>query len=569
VKRNFLVVVANVPLREALARDLRAKGFTVTRAVSGVEAERVVKTVSFDAVLVESHLPDMSAEELKGRIEKARPECRVVIMTSFDLVRNSPEQLQYGSDDYLIRSEQMFDLLRAPHDAGQDGSSLSVGHRGNVALIQVIDVLVGLLEVDERFFGGFSHKAMQLAREVALELSADEETVQEVILATLLRDSGKVDVEPEVLTEEGSFNDDQKAHMRKHVDASLRLFEHIQFPWKVLPVIRGHHERYDGKGYPDGLRGREIPVGARIVAVVDSYVALTSERPHRDALDPDAALERLMREAGRQFDPEVIEAFQRVLDKRLSRRKVKKAPRVLLVDSQEDFRKLLKMRLLNDGLEVDEHVSYERAMEPLLKEPPNLVLVDLDGDEAAAFQLLEEIRQDESLCRIPFAFLSRRTDRVVKIRALREGVDDFLCKGDEMEELVARVQNILTREALRSAGRRQRVRRGVTGDLENLSLPDIVQTLVMGMKTACVTLVSEKRNGKIWFDNGEVKHAATDGTTGEQAFYEMLRWTAGEFTIEHGIRSRKATLDRDAMYLLMEGLRLLDEASRESAQAAS
>jgi putative two-component system response regulator len=562
--------VANVPLREALARDLRGKGFTVTRAVSGMEAERVVKSVSFDAVLVESHLPDMSADELKARIQKTRPECRVIIMTSFDLVRNSPEQLQYGPEDYLIRTEQMFDLLRPPvRDAGQDGSSLSVGHRGNVALIQVIDVLVGLLEVDERFFGGFSHKAMHLAREVALELSAGEEAVQEVTLAALLRDLGKVDVEPEVLSERGPYTDDQKANMRKHVEGSQRLFEHIQFPWKVLPVIRGHHERYDGKGYPDGLRGREIPIGARIIAVVDAYVAMTSERSHREALEPDAALQRLMHEAGRQFDPEIVETFQRVLDKRLPSRKVKKAPRVLLVDSQEDFRKLLKMRLLNDGLEVEENTSCERAMELLLKEPPNLVLIDLDGDEAAAFQLLEEIRQDESLCRIPFAFLSRRTDRVVKIRALREGVDEFLCKDDDMEELVARVQNVLTRETLRRAGKRKRVRRGVTGDLENLNLPDIVQTLVMGMKTACVTLASEDRNGKIWFDNGQVKHAATEEKSGEQAFYEMLRWTTGEFTIEHGINSSKATLERDAMYLLMEGLRLIDEDSREAALEAS
>jgi hypothetical protein len=158
---------------------------------------------------------------------------------------------------------------------------------------------------------------------------------------------------------------------------------------------------------------------------------------------------------------------------------------------------------------------------------------------------------------------------VVKIRALREGVDEFLCKADDLEELVARVQNILTRETLRRDGRKRQIRRGVTGELENFSLPDIVQTLVMGMKTACVTLASDERNGKIWFDNGEAKHAATDGTTGEPAFYEMLRWATGEFNIEHGVRTRKTSLERDAMYLLMEGLRLLDEDGRESAPAAS
>jgi len=158
---------------------------------------------------------------------------------------------------------------------------------------------------------------------------------------------------------------------------------------------------------------------------------------------------------------------------------------------------------------------------------------------------------------------------VLRIRALRQGVDEFLAKDTDLEELMARIENVLTREAIRRHGGARRPRRGITGDLENLALPDIVQTLVMGMKSACVTLTSAESTGKIWFDNGQARHAKVGRRTGEEAFFEMVRWTEGEFVIEHGVSTDKATLERDAMFLLMEGLRLVDERANEVDQAAS
>jgi response regulator RpfG family c-di-GMP phosphodiesterase len=569
VKRNFLVVVASVSLREAIAGNLRQRGFTVTRAASGAEAERAVRSVKFDAVILESHLPDVPVDELKARLRRARKGCRVVTVAGFDLVRNSAEQMRFGADDYLVGSAQLLDMLCAPYAADGRGQDAALGHRGSEALIQVIDVLVGLLELDERFFGGSSHKAMRFAREAAEELGVESATRQEVVLAALLRDLGKVGVDPEIFTEPGAYDESQKEKMQGHVSASVRLFEHIDFPWKVLPVIRAHHERFDGTGYPDGLRGREIPMGARIVSVVDAFVALTSDRPHRAALGSEEALDTLVRQAGRQFDPEVVEAFQKVLDKRLSERRTDRKPRVLLADANGDFRRLLKMRLLNEGFDVVETDSTGKALGLLVQDPPDLALIDLDDDSVEAFQLLEELRGDEGLSRIPLALLSSTSDRVLRIRALRQGVDEFLAKDGDLEELMARIENVLTREAIRRHGGARRPRRGITGNLENLALPDIVQTLVMGMKSACVTLTCNGRTGKIWFDNGQARHAKVGRKQGESAFFEMVGWSDGEFVIEHGVTTDRTTLERDAMFLLMEGLRLIDEGSEAADKAAS
>ena len=115
-------------------------------------------------------------------------------MTSFERVRNTPDQLRFGAEDYLVPRGQLLELLSSSHDAETHGT---LSQRGTSALIQVIDVLVGLREIDDRCFGGSSHQAMELARLTAEELAATDETVQEVVLATLLRDIGYAGVDDE------------------------------------------------------------------------------------------------------------------------------------------------------------------------------------------------------------------------------------------------------------------------------------------------------------------------------------------------------------------------------------
>jgi len=559
VYRNFLVVAGNGKVREALGNTLRKKGYTVTLAASGSEAMLVVRNVSVDVVLVESHLLDVRAEQLKSQIQKLRPGCRVILLTSFGSVRNSPDLLRYGTDDYLVRDDQLLELLTASIEAGAEQPVGSAG-KEKKSLIEVVDVLVGLLELGDRFFGGTSHQAMRLARSVAEEMGVEEETRDEIVIATLLRDIGKAGVDPAVLSSVGALSGEQLEGMKGHVGGSLRLLEHIDFPWKILPVIRHHHERYDGQGYPDGLRGREIPIGARIVSVVDAYVAMVSDRVHRSALEPDEAQQELVRLAGSQFDPEVVEVFLRVIEKRQGGRGKREKPQVLLMDPDGEFRNLLKMRLLNEGLEVEAVATAEEALACLVRSAPDLVLADVLLDGSETFQLLREIREDETLRTVPFAFLSHRDDRILKVRALRQGVDDFLLKTSDLEEIVARVENILIRESARKRdGGPTRRRRGITGQIENFSLPDIVQTLTIGMKTACVTLTAGRNRGKIWFEEGSIRHAQANEAEGERAFYEMVKWTSGTFVIEHGVRTRKDSVSHDATFLLMESLRLMDE----------
>jgi response regulator RpfG family c-di-GMP phosphodiesterase len=307
--------------------------------------------------------------------------------------------------------------------------------------------------------------------------------------------------------------------------------------------------------------GREIPMGARIVAVVDAYVAMGSARPHRPAMHPEEAVDELERQAGQQFDPEVVEALIRVLEKTPAVIGGGGKPSVLVCDGDAEFRKVLEMRLANEGYDVNCVTRADEALDVIVNAPPDLVLADVSADGSDAFQLLRELRKDATFQDIPFAFLARAESRLLKIRALRQGVDDFLIKANDLEELLARVQNILTRESARRGHGLKRAKRGVTGQLENLGIPDIVQTLAIGMKTALVAVSQGDESGKIWFRDGAVVHAMCGELSGEAAFHALARFKTGEFAIEHGIKSRRTTIECDTMFLVMESMRLMDELS--------
>jgi response regulator RpfG family c-di-GMP phosphodiesterase len=556
---RVLIVSENVKARETLAQAVRRRGGKPTLAGGGDEAARVLETIAADIVLLETRRVDIRTRRLCARLAQVRPGVRVVPVTSFAAVRRSPDLLQFDADDFLIEAEGL--LVGLEPVAGGADARPDDEDRGFEALVQTLDVLVGLIELGDPHFRGTSHRVTRLTRAVADELAIPKEMLREVVLASLLKDIGKATVDSGAATGEPALSDAQREALRDHAPAGARLLEHITFPWNVLPVIRHHHEHYDGRGYPDGLKGREIPLGARIVAVVDAYVAMCSTRPHRPALRTEEAVAEMERKAGQQFDPEVVEALIRVLEKTHAVFDGGVKPTVLICDSDLEFRKLLQMRLVNDGYETRCVGRADEALEAILAAPPSLVLAEVDSDASDAFQLLRELRKDPAFQHVPFAFLARSESRVLKIRALRQGVDDFLVKESDLEELNARIENILTRESARRGEGFQRAKRGVTGQLDSFGLPDIVQTLAIGTKTALVTVAQGDASGRIWFRDGAVVHARCGELSGEPAFHAMARWTTGEFTIEHGVASRRVTIECDPMFLVMESMRLLDEAS--------
>ncbi|MEW6106572.1 MAG: HD domain-containing phosphohydrolase [Bacillota bacterium] len=178
--------------------------------------------------------------------------------------------------------------------------------------LSAVRALAAALEAKDVYTRGHSLRVAQWARACARVLGLGAEEQEQVYLAGLLHDLGKIGVREDILLKPGRLNEEERKEMQSHPVVGARILEPARFPPAVIAAVRLHHEDYGGGGYPEGLVGEEIPLLARIIRVADAYDAMTSARPYREALSAQQAREELSRCAGRQFDPRVVEAFLRI-----------------------------------------------------------------------------------------------------------------------------------------------------------------------------------------------------------------------------------------------------------------
>jgi putative nucleotidyltransferase with HDIG domain len=176
--------------------------------------------------------------------------------------------------------------------------------------------LSNALEAKDAVTSQHAEEVVRLAVSVAAELDVDLDAVRNVELGAVLHDIGKVRVPESILNKPAPLTDEEWEVMKTHPEVGEHILRPIQSLSGILPIVRHHHERWDGMGYPDGLAGRAIPLGARIVAVCDAYRAMTEDRPYRAALSGEEARKELHEGAGSQFDPDCVEAMIRALDRR-------------------------------------------------------------------------------------------------------------------------------------------------------------------------------------------------------------------------------------------------------------
>lgn len=184
----------------------------------------------------------------------------------------------------------------------------------DVVLECIRSIIVSLEEKDSYTYG-HSIRLAEYAVMLATEMGLSEEEIREAELSALLHDVGKIGIPDSVLLKPARLTRAEFEIMKTHPVRSARIVEKISSLHHLLPGIKHHHERWDGLGYPDGLKGEEIPLYARLILVVDTFDAMTSTRPYRLALDKEVAIAELQRCAGTQFDTELVEHFIRALRK--------------------------------------------------------------------------------------------------------------------------------------------------------------------------------------------------------------------------------------------------------------
>jgi putative nucleotidyltransferase with HDIG domain len=184
-------------------------------------------------------------------------------------------------------------------------------------VLDSITSLVTALEARDEYISGHSGRVAGTAVSLALELDIPRHQVEKIRLAGLLHDIGKIGIRKSVLKKQGELSDDEYSHMASHSIIGESILRYVIDDGEILTMVRHHHERYDGKGYPDGMVGRQIPVGARILAVADMYDAMTSDRPYRKAVNSRVALDEIKRQSRIQLDPGIVEAFLAMINNKI------------------------------------------------------------------------------------------------------------------------------------------------------------------------------------------------------------------------------------------------------------
>jgi putative nucleotidyltransferase with HDIG domain len=175
--------------------------------------------------------------------------------------------------------------------------------------------MVRALDARDAYTAGHSAAVAVYSRDIAREMGMDEDAITLVHLTGLVHDIGKIGLRAEVLQKTSALNDEEWAEMRRHSEIGATILVEVEDYAEVAKIVRSHHERFDGAGYPDGLARDEIPLLARVIAVADAYNAMTSDRPYRNAMPPEVAIQQLVNGRSSQFQSEMVDAFVRVLER--------------------------------------------------------------------------------------------------------------------------------------------------------------------------------------------------------------------------------------------------------------
>ncbi len=476
------LIVDDDPLSLELLQDvLQEMGYEVERAANGKEALDKLRRDSIHLVITDWEMPEMNGPELCRSIrnEDFDGYVFIIMLTSREGGQQRIDGIHAGADAFLLKplnsQELLVSLKTAERILGLETRDLAMF------------ALAKLSESRDPETGAHIERVQSFARLLAQYLSTterysdviDTNFVRLIFQTTPLHDIGKVAIPDSVLLKPGKLTDAEMRIMRTHagigaqtLDASLQRFPNVQFLQMARDIAMAHHERWDGKGYPNHLAGQDIPLAARIVALADVYDALTSRRVYREALSHAQAKTLIVNERGTQFDPDVVEAFLRTEvsfiaikerfrdDERmaatvgsantpaLSSIPPEDQNKVLVADDDPLACKMLSNFLNSHGVDCVCAADGKQALELFDLHQPRMVISDWTMPVMDGLELCRRIRAHTSGRHVHFIMLTMHSNEEELARAFDAGVDDFLAKPFDSAAMLARLRAGLRAVAL-------------------------------------------------------------------------------------------------------------------------
>jgi response regulator RpfG family c-di-GMP phosphodiesterase len=320
-----VTVVEDEPLaQDVLVRAARLWGYNCQAANSAELAVELLEQRLTPIVVTDLRMPGRGGIWLVHEIRRRWPQVSIIVLTAGHDTEAADACLDAGADHYFLKPIKLDEFrhalettrrahqLRREKDRQRRCLERAVRRqtrRVRCTFLSAIDSLVRAMEERDPYTAGHSLRVRDHALRLGRALGLERRQLRQLDLAAKLHDIGKVGVPEHILHKQGPLDDDEDRVIREHPVIGERVLAPIIRSQAVLAGIRGHHERLDGRGYPDGLRGDVIPIMARIIAVADCFDAMTIARAYRQPLSADEALEHLRAGAGSQFDPALVEAF--------------------------------------------------------------------------------------------------------------------------------------------------------------------------------------------------------------------------------------------------------------------
>jgi len=335
---TIMVVDDEESIRNAVRKFLVQQGYEVLTAQTGDDALEKLRRHKVTGMLLDVNLPGTNGIDLVPRLVELEPHLALLMLTAVNDATSAALCMQRGAMDYLVKPVDLAELERAitralarrremieqaetqawlQREIIQRGAELR-RERGNLERISVatLEALVNALEAKDPFLRGHSARVADLSAMVAAEMGLSDEQVELVRTAGRLHDIGKIGIRESVLGKRGPLTEEEFEHVKSHVTIGAQILAPLTHLRDVIGYVRSHHERVDATGYPDGLDGNSIPIGARIIGAAEVYDALTTARPYQDKMTPDEAVSRMRDLTGTVIHADVHRALAAVVARR-------------------------------------------------------------------------------------------------------------------------------------------------------------------------------------------------------------------------------------------------------------
>jgi HD-GYP domain-containing protein (c-di-GMP phosphodiesterase class II)/DNA-binding response OmpR family regulator len=503
------------------------------------EALNLLQKEHIGLILANRELTGMDRKDFKSLVEKIRPGVSVIFTSPFT----------NKDDDLSVNIEEFFKLITGYTKK----ETTFVREISNLKRFSyaIVDRLLQILGVNDKYFFNNDHLVAELSRKIAEKMGLKENLVEAIQMGALLRDLGRVAIHQQILEENKKLTQMELTPIKAHPVHTLQILRQVPFPWNLDCIISQHHEHYDGSGYPLGLKGRQISIGARIICVVEAYFAMTTDRPYRRATSREKAIEEIKMNAGKQFDPEVTEVFLSIIGEESAEKPLKKS--VLIFERASNVPAMIKLSTTPENMEVTHVTNSVDVISSITQKKPHLMIADVEALEPDAFmKFYNAVAKPLDAAVSRFLLIIPDKEHLKRFDARV----DYIIKPFSIDELLAKIRSLLFETPGPAIPKHAR---GITGGLADFSLPNIIQILSLGLKTAKVEISKGEERGTLYLRSGKIVYASTGDLRGRDAFFELIGWQEGNFHIMHGQVTDEVNITADTTHLLLEGATILDE----------